>query len=136
MILTNIVRVGCLKDNQLQLTYFVDFCCVSLPTRRFVPRETPRLEQPAQKVDDRLFGEEIDQYENGQRTPSHQMIEFMAQRLNTNWAYLTGLSDDSDPDCLFISRESDPLLFDLVQMVQNADSTEKARLLHYLKSFR
>ena len=75
-------------------------------------------------------------YENGQRTPSHQMIEFMAQRLNTNWAYLTGLSDDSDPDCLFISRESDPLLFDLVQMVQNADSTEKARLLHYLKSFR
>ena len=73
-------------------------------------------------------------YENGQRTPSPQTIEFIAQRLNTTVAYLNGMTDDPTPDYILVSKDSEPELFQLISNIRNGDTDKLSRLLHYYRS--
>lgn len=74
-------------------------------------------------------------YESGQRTPSLQTIEFMAQRLGTTVQFLTGATDDPAPDYYVISR-SETELFDLVTRARGSDAATLNRLLHYIEELQ
>ena len=72
-------------------------------------------------------------YENGQREPSPQTIEFMSYRLGTTPEYLTGISDDPRPDYFLVSQKTDPELYELITLLQDSDSTILKRLTFYYK---
>ena len=74
-------------------------------------------------------------YESGQRTPSPQTIEFMAQRLGTTVDYLTGISDDPAPDYYIVSK-SEEELFTLITKVRYTDASTLKRLLHYYEELQ
>ncbi|MCI7191018.1 MAG: hypothetical protein MR998_10365, partial [Lachnospiraceae bacterium] len=48
-------------------------------------------------------------------------------------AYLTGKSDNPNPDSYLIKSETDPELFFLIQKYRNSDTEIKKRLLSYLQ---
>ena len=54
-------------------------------------------------------------YESGERSPSIHVIQIMADVLATSAAYLTGKSDNPNPDSYLIKSETDPQLFFLIQ---------------------
>ena len=62
-------------------------------------------------------------YETAARTPSRQMIFFMAQKLGTSPEYLpeylTGASEDPEPAEYLVSRSDDPELFDLIKDIRD-----------------
>lgn len=70
-------------------------------------------------------------YEYGERTPSIQTLEVIARCFHTSVAYLTGETDDIQPDCLIISKKDSPILFELVSSLQNKDDEAIKRLLTY-----
>ena len=72
-------------------------------------------------------------YESGERSPSIHVIQIMADVLATSAAYLTGKSDNPNPDSYLIKSETDPQLFFLIQKYRNSDTEMKNRLLAYLK---
>lgn len=75
-------------------------------------------------------------YETAVRTPSYQMLVFMAQKLGTSPEYLAGLTDDPSPSEVLVSRNFEPELFEIVIdcMGQNRDA--KDRLLAYYRKFK
>ena len=73
-------------------------------------------------------------YEYGERTPSIQTLEVIARCFHTSVAYLTGETDDIQPDCLIISKKDSPVLFELVSFLQNRDDGAIKRLLAYYKA--
>ncbi len=75
-------------------------------------------------------------YENGQREPSPQVIEFIAQRFGTTVDYLTGISDDPEPNYYVISKSNEPALFDFVTMVRNGDEETLKRLKFYYQELK
>ena len=70
-------------------------------------------------------------YENSERSPSYQMIEYMAHKMNTSAAYLTGQSDEQTPDILIFTKEDNQLLFQLATELKQADDSQLKRLLTY-----
>lgn len=72
-------------------------------------------------------------YESGERSPSIHVIQIMADVLATSAAYLTGKSDNPNPDSYLIKSETDPELFYLIQKYRNSDTEMKNRLLAYLQ---
>ena len=70
-------------------------------------------------------------YEYGDRTPSPQMTEMIAQTLHTSVAYLTGQTEDMNPDTILISRSESPELFQLANLCRCNDSEMVRRLLMY-----
>ena len=72
-------------------------------------------------------------YESGERSPSIHVIQIMANVLATSAAYLTGKSDNPNPDSYLIKSETDPELFFLIQKYRNSDTEIKKRLLSYLQ---
>ena len=70
-------------------------------------------------------------YETAARTPSRQMIFFMAQKLGTSPEYLTGASEDPEPAEYLVSRSDDPELFDLVKDIIDTKNPARKRLLAY-----
>ena len=70
-------------------------------------------------------------YEAGDRCPSPQVITSIAEKLGTSVAYLLGETDDISPDVVSIHKNSDPLLFELVENTQSADDATLQRLLSY-----
>ena len=70
-------------------------------------------------------------YESGERSPSIHVIQMMANVLATSTAYLTGKSDNPNPDSYLIKSETEPELFFLIQQYRNSDSEMKKRLLSY-----
>ena len=75
-------------------------------------------------------------YESGQRSPSPQMIEFIALCLGTTSAYLTGESDDPAPDYIIISSVSEPELFNVISTIRNSDPDKLGRIMHYFESLQ
>jgi len=71
-------------------------------------------------------------YESGERTPSIQVIQIMANIFGTSVAYLINESDNPNPDCFFIKADTEPELFQLIKTYKNADAKAKDRLLAYL----
>ncbi len=70
-------------------------------------------------------------YESGERTPSIQVIHFMANVLGTSADYLTNKTDNPTPNTYWVNSESEPELFSLVETYCNADESSKERLLAY-----
>lgn len=72
-------------------------------------------------------------YEYGERTPSIQMIEVIARCFNTSVDYLTGKTVDSSPDSIVINKGDNPMMFELIHSLQNANEDTVKRLLTYYK---
>lgn len=72
-------------------------------------------------------------YEYGERTPSVQTIEIIAQCFHTSVEYLTGLSDNPEPDQIVIRKDINPALFELVELCQDQNSNQINHLLAYYK---
>ena len=70
-------------------------------------------------------------YEYGDRTPSLQTIEVIAQCFGTSVDYLLGNTDDMSPDCIVIQKEDDPELYDLLQVLMDQDSAVRKRIITY-----
>ena len=72
-------------------------------------------------------------YEYGERTPSPQTLEVIAQCFNTSVDYLIGLSDDPEPTQIVVNKEASPELFELVNLCKNNDSDHLKRIITYYK---
>lgn len=70
-------------------------------------------------------------YEYGERTPSIQTLEVIARCFNTSVAYLTGTTDDIQPDYLIISKRDNPVLYEFISSIQNSTDNSIKRLLAY-----
>lgn len=71
-------------------------------------------------------------YESGERTPSIHVIQFMANVLGTSVDYLTGKTDNPNPNVYWIDAATEPELFSLIETYNNSDSANKKHLLAYL----
>lgn len=70
-------------------------------------------------------------YESGKRTPSIHVIYFMANILNTSVEYLTGQTDDPKPTCYWVSMNTEPEIFTLIETYRYSNEDMKKRLLAY-----
>lgn len=73
-------------------------------------------------------------YEYGERVPSAQTLEIIAQCFHTSVDYLVGLSDNPEPTQIVIDKEKNPELFALVELCQHNDSSQINRLISYYKN--
>jgi len=72
-------------------------------------------------------------YEYGDRTPSLQTTEILAQRLETSVSFLTGESSSMEPDLLIIHRDQTPFLFELIRSCGTSGEETAKRLLAYYR---
>ena len=70
-------------------------------------------------------------YESGERTPSIHVIHSMANVLGTSADYLTGKTDDPNPNIYLISADNEPELFSLIEIYRTGDSGTKERISSY-----
>ncbi len=70
-------------------------------------------------------------YEAGDRSPSPQVLQSIAEGLETSVAFLSGETDDISPDLIRIYKKDDPLLFELIKNTRNADDATVRRLFDY-----
>ena len=73
-------------------------------------------------------------YEYGERTPSVQTLEVIARCFNTSVDYLTGKTDNMEPDYIVISKKDNEALFSLVASLNFNKPDTLNRLLAYYKS--
>ena len=73
-------------------------------------------------------------YEYGERTPSLQTIEVIAQCFETSVDYLIGKTSDMSPDFIIIRKSSSPKLFEFVQQLTSMESSSPERFEAYYKS--
>ena len=74
-------------------------------------------------------------YESGERTPSIHVIQVMADVLATSVAYLTGQTDNPNPDSYLIKLDAEPELFQLIEEYKNTDIETRNRLLAYFQKY-
>lgn len=74
-------------------------------------------------------------YESGERTPSIHVIHIMAEILGTSVAYLTGKTDNPNPDSYLIKLDAEPDLFHLIEEYKKSDIEMRKRLLLYLQKY-
>ena len=72
-------------------------------------------------------------YENGTRKPTYATIIQMAQVLGTSADFLTGKTKDETADSTIVKKESNPVLFEMVDGAKNFDEQQLARLYKYYK---
>ena len=72
-------------------------------------------------------------YESGERTPSIHVIQVMADILDTSVAYLTGQTDNPNPDSYLIKLDTEPELFQFIEKYKSSDTNMRNRLLSYLQ---
>lgn len=70
-------------------------------------------------------------YEYGDRVPSPQTVEVIAQCFNTSVEYLIGEREDSNPDKIVVDKNKMPELYSLVEAFMTNDMKEAARLYEY-----
>lgn len=75
-------------------------------------------------------------YEYGERTPSIQTLEVIARCFNTSVDYLTGKTNDIQPDKIVISKDTEPLIFELVSSLQNTNDQTINRLMAYYTAIK
>ncbi|MBE5836692.1 MAG: helix-turn-helix transcriptional regulator [Butyrivibrio sp.] len=74
-------------------------------------------------------------YENGQREPSFQTINYIAQVFGTSSDYLYDKVNNPSANCITIYKSDDPVLFDLIQTYQqNSDSA--IRIANYYQKLK
>ena len=72
-------------------------------------------------------------YEYGDRTPSLQTTEILAQRLGTSVDYLIGNSDDRNLDQITVYRKTTPFLFELSRICATDEEMAKRLIDYYYK---
>ena len=70
-------------------------------------------------------------YESGERTPSIHVIYFMANILGTSADYLTGKTNNPNPNSYWVDAQVEPELFSLVETYNKANVNSKEHLLSY-----
>lgn len=70
-------------------------------------------------------------YEYGERTPSMQTLEVIAQCFGTSVDYIIGNTDDMSPATIVISRESSPELYEFLRAFSLSDSATQQHLIAY-----
>lgn len=108
-----------------------------VPERLKTARETLNLSKAEAARRIGLTAASYVRYEAGDRSPSPQVLRSIAEKLGTSVAFLSGGTDDISPDVISISKNDDPLLFELIRAAKNEDDTTLKRLLscyHQLKA--
>lgn len=107
-----------------------------IPERLTKAREAKGLTktETAKRVNLTMIG--YCRYEYGDRTPSPQTLEVISKTLDTSVNYLTGESDDMASDTIYISKEHEPELFELVNELKDSDASKLKRLLSYYKKIK
>lgn len=72
-------------------------------------------------------------YESGERVPSVQVIEIIAQKLGTSVDYLMGRTDDSSPDQIVIRKTTDPDMFEFISYYKKNNVEDRKRIIYYIK---
>ena len=75
-------------------------------------------------------------YESGERTPSIQTLQIMADTLGTSVSYLTNESNNPKPTSYIIHSDSDPALFHIIETYKTISDEEQQQLLAYLKQMK
>lgn len=70
-------------------------------------------------------------YEYGERTPSLQTLEIIAQCFGTSVDYIVGNTDDMSPDTLVITKDSSPELYEFVRSLCTSDDSTQKRIITY-----
>lgn len=70
-------------------------------------------------------------YEYGERTPSAQTLEVIAQCFGTSVDYLLGNTEDMSPDCIVIRKDKDPELYELYRALSDQNSSVRKRIFSY-----
>jgi transcriptional regulator with XRE-family HTH domain len=71
-------------------------------------------------------------YEKGEREPSYQMVNYIAQTFHTSVDYLYGHSDEMNARTTIVSEKDEPDLFSLIELSRQ-DENLLPRLLEYAK---
>lgn len=74
-------------------------------------------------------------YEYGDRIPSPQTVEIIAQCFGTSVDYLVGNTDDISPNTIVIHKDSEPIVFEFIQKMSSLNPEEQKRLLAYFEMF-
>ena len=102
-----------------------------IPERLKSARETLNLSKAEAARRIGLTATSYVRYEAGDRSPSPQVLQSIADKLGTSVPFLSGETDDISPDVIYITKNDDPLLFELINDAQSVDDTILKRLLSY-----
>lgn len=72
-------------------------------------------------------------YETGDRIPSYQTIQYLAEKLDTSYEYLCGLTDDPTPLKLHIHKTEQPELFTLALELEKESASMIKRVYEYYR---
>ena len=75
-------------------------------------------------------------YESGERTPSIQVVNAIADVLHTSANYLLGTSDSDAIVSYVIDSEKNPELFAIVEKYIDSDKEQLSRLRTYIEDFK
>ncbi|MCR4616698.1 MAG: helix-turn-helix domain-containing protein [Lachnospiraceae bacterium] len=70
-------------------------------------------------------------YERGERTPSYQTVQFIAEKFGVSYEYLTGAKKTSAPDRIVVIKKEDPELFALVDALKDCDEKIFNKVVEY-----
>ena len=70
-------------------------------------------------------------YESGEREPSYQTVNFIAQTFHCSSDYLYGLSNSMDPSTITVSSSEEPDLFLLIETIKKDKGDLLNRMLAY-----
>lgn len=75
-------------------------------------------------------------YESGARKPSIQVIKEIARVFHTSVDYLTGNTNNNTLDYLTISKDTDPLLIEVINKYMSLNLSQRKNLLLYLNKLK
>ena len=108
-----------------------DYTVILIPERLKSAREQLNLSKAEASRRIGLTAASYVRYEAGDRCPSPQVIQSIADKLETSVAFLSGETDDISPDIICIQKSDTPILFEFVKKIQKTDITTLQRLLSY-----
>ena len=73
-------------------------------------------------------------YEYGERTPSIQTLEIIAQCFDTSVDYLLGNSENDAPKQILIKKDDAPYLFEIAKDIDSIDINTQKILYEYYKA--
>ena len=102
-----------------------------VPERLKTARETLNLSKAEAARRIGLTAASYVRYEAGDRSPSPQVLQSIAEKLGTSVAFLSGETNDISPDVISIFQKDAPVMFELISAARNADDATLKRLLSY-----
>lgn len=75
-------------------------------------------------------------YESGERSPSLQMMQIIANEFYTSVDYLTGIAESSLPDTYIVRKSVQPELFEMISSYNQMNADQCKRLLSYIEKLQ